>query len=383
MALSTRGVLAGTPQTSLDGVVVFKVTDSTGTSVFASLQLDIGSGPIMTTQPLPAPVVGVPYSFQFTSTGGTAPYVWSVTGGPLPVGLVLNSSGLLSGIPSATGTTTTTIAVTDALGSRTAGQFVVTVEPSAIAPQVYFVSSSLGGVSAYASPGVAVPQTGGDSPAGVVGIATDRVGDRYWLVTAAGRVSASRGARAFGSVGKHRLLGTIVGIAAEPDGSGYWLASSTGHVYGFGSAHSFGSVGKRHLSGTIVGIAAEPDGSGYWLASSTGHVYGFGSARALRERGGTRLNPTIVGIAADPVANGYWTVTRAGRVYAFGNAAPFGSIAGRARVRSANGIAADASGAGYWVATSSGAVYAFGNATLLAGVEIAPGTGASAIAGAA
>jgi hypothetical protein len=341
MALSTRGVLAGTPQTSLDGVVVFKVTDSTGTSVFASLQLDIGSGPIMTTQPLPAPVVGVPYSFQFTSTGGTAPYVWSVTGGPLPVGLVLNSSGLLSGIPSATGTTTTTIAVTDALGSRTAGQFVVTVEPSAIAPQVYFVSSSLGGVSAYASPGVAVPQTGGDSPAGVVGIATDRVGDRYWLVTAAGRVSASRGARAFGSVGKHRLLGTIVGIAAEPDGSGYWLASSTGHVYG------------------------------------------FGSARALRERGGTRLNPTIVGIAADPVANGYWTVTRAGRVYAFGNAAPFGSIAGRARVRSANGIAADASGAGYWVATSSGAVYAFGNATLLAGVEIAPGTGASAIAGAA
>jgi hypothetical protein len=332
LALSTRGVLSGVPQVGGTTVVTFTATDAESNSTEVSLSLRVAAAPTIATVALPAPVVGTPYSFQFVVAGGTPPYSWSVTAGPLPLGLVLNSSGLLSGLPSAAATTTTTIAVTDALGVRTAAPVVVSVVVPATPPEVYFVTSTSGGVSAYASPGVSVPQTAADGPETVVAIATDSIGDRYWLATASGAVDASPGGHSFGSVGKRHLIGTIVGIAAKPDGTGYWLASSTGHVYGFGSARSLGSVGKHHLRGTIVGIAANPEGTGYWLASSTGRVYGFGSAHSLREQRHVRINPTIVGIAADPSANGYWLVTRAGRVYAFGGAGPNGKVRHRHRL---------------------------------------------------
>lgn len=52
----------------------------------------------------PAGEVGVPYSFQFTATGGSGNYSWSVTAGTLPAGLTLSAAGLLSGTPTAAGT---------------------------------------------------------------------------------------------------------------------------------------------------------------------------------------------------------------------------------------------------------------------------------------
>lgn len=49
--------------------------------------------------------VGGPYAHTFTASGGTPPYRWSVVSGSLPTGLTLNAtSGILSGIPTATGT---------------------------------------------------------------------------------------------------------------------------------------------------------------------------------------------------------------------------------------------------------------------------------------
>lgn len=52
----------------------------------------------------PAGEVGVAYSFQFTATGGSGSYNWSVVSGALPAGLTLNASGLLSGTPTTAGT---------------------------------------------------------------------------------------------------------------------------------------------------------------------------------------------------------------------------------------------------------------------------------------
>jgi hypothetical protein len=43
----------------------------------------------------------VPYNLQFTATGGSP--TWTITSGSLPAGLTLNSAGLLSGTPTATG----------------------------------------------------------------------------------------------------------------------------------------------------------------------------------------------------------------------------------------------------------------------------------------
>jgi large repetitive protein len=63
---------------------------------------------------LPAAQVGAAYSQQMSASGGVPPYTFAVASGVLPSGLSLNaSSGLISGIPSATGDSAFDISVTD------------------------------------------------------------------------------------------------------------------------------------------------------------------------------------------------------------------------------------------------------------------------------
>jgi beta-glucanase (GH16 family) len=58
------------------------------------------------------------YSATLATTGGTAPYTWSVQSGTLPLGIVLNSSGSLSGTPTAIGNTAVTLQVADSSTTR-------------------------------------------------------------------------------------------------------------------------------------------------------------------------------------------------------------------------------------------------------------------------
>ena len=66
---------------------------------------------------LPTADVGVIYAQQVTVTGGTAPYSWSVVSGALPTGITLSSSGVVSGIPSSSGSFSFTIQVMDSAAS--------------------------------------------------------------------------------------------------------------------------------------------------------------------------------------------------------------------------------------------------------------------------
>ncbi len=66
------------------------------------------------TSTLPNGQVGTPYSATLAATGGTAPYTWSLTGGTLPAGLSLGSTGAITGTPTAVVTSTPlTLKVTD------------------------------------------------------------------------------------------------------------------------------------------------------------------------------------------------------------------------------------------------------------------------------
>jgi hypothetical protein len=65
---------------------------------------------------LPGGTTGVAYSQTFTGSGGTAPYTFSVTAGVLPAGLTLTAAGVLSGTPTAPGTSNFTVRATDANG---------------------------------------------------------------------------------------------------------------------------------------------------------------------------------------------------------------------------------------------------------------------------
>jgi hypothetical protein len=68
---------------------------------------------------LPTAIIGVPYSQTFTVTGGTPPLTWSLASGSVP-GLTLSSGGVLSGTPTAAGTTTLTVRVQDGASPSTA-----------------------------------------------------------------------------------------------------------------------------------------------------------------------------------------------------------------------------------------------------------------------
>ncbi|MDE1163385.1 MAG: putative Ig domain-containing protein [Acidobacteriaceae bacterium] len=66
-----------------------------------------------TTPTLTAGRVAAAYTYQFASSGGAAPLVWKLASGALPAGLTLSASGLLSGMPTASGTFTFSVSVTD------------------------------------------------------------------------------------------------------------------------------------------------------------------------------------------------------------------------------------------------------------------------------
>jgi phospholipase C len=68
----------------------------------------------ITTQSLPGGTQRTSYNASLTATGGTAPYTWSIPSGSLPAGLTLvTSTGVISGAPTSTGTSSFTAQVTD------------------------------------------------------------------------------------------------------------------------------------------------------------------------------------------------------------------------------------------------------------------------------
>lgn len=105
--------------------------------------------------------VNNPYSFSFTAAGGTAPYSWSITGGTVPIGLTF-AGGTLAGTPTAAGTSTFTVTVTDATGLTAsvlcsvtiAAQVVITITngnpPNGqTAPGYTFTFTATGGTTPY------------------------------------------------------------------------------------------------------------------------------------------------------------------------------------------------------------------------------------------
>jgi len=83
---------------------------------------------IATGSPLPNGAVGVTYSRTLAATEGAPPYRWSVSSGTLPPGLSLNASaGVCAGTPTAPGTYSFTVQVTDSLGAAASKPFTLAI----------------------------------------------------------------------------------------------------------------------------------------------------------------------------------------------------------------------------------------------------------------
>lgn len=78
---------------------------------------------------------GSSLNITLSASGGTPPYAWAIIGGALPSGINLNSSGLLSGSSTQTGSHSITVQVTDATGGSATQSYTLVIEAPPSAPQ--------------------------------------------------------------------------------------------------------------------------------------------------------------------------------------------------------------------------------------------------------
>jgi hypothetical protein len=84
-------------------------------ALYQQIESDAAALLTIATTSLPNGPQNVAYSAGLAASGGTTPYIWSITSGSLPTGLGLNTStGVISGTPTTTGTSSFTVQVTDA-----------------------------------------------------------------------------------------------------------------------------------------------------------------------------------------------------------------------------------------------------------------------------
>ena len=138
LTISIAGVISGTPLQA--GISVFSVRvtsqSANGAAVSGSQGYSItilGSALAIPSTSLPAGTVGVPYAQALAATGGSPPYAWQQTGGSLPVGVTLSSSGVLSGTPIVAGSFAFQARVFDSQQNSATGSFTIRILPAALA----------------------------------------------------------------------------------------------------------------------------------------------------------------------------------------------------------------------------------------------------------
>jgi len=111
---STTGLISGTPTSTGTSTVALSATNSKGTG-HATLTLTVPvAQPVVTSATTASGKVGTAFSYQISATN--TPTSYGATG--LPAGLSVNgSTGLISGTPTATGSSTVTLSATNSKGT--------------------------------------------------------------------------------------------------------------------------------------------------------------------------------------------------------------------------------------------------------------------------
>ena len=162
----STGVISGTPTATGSYSATVTVQDSIGQTNSKSFSININPAPTIATSSLPNWTINrnYPNTAVTTTPGtGTAPFTWSATG--LPSGLSINATtGVISGTPTATGTSNPTVTVTDIAGATGTRSFTVDINaaPSITAPATlpdWTISSAYPATTVTAANGTAPPYT--------------------------------------------------------------------------------------------------------------------------------------------------------------------------------------------------------------------------------
>jgi hypothetical protein len=161
-SINGAGLLSGTPTKAGKYPFLVFIDDTTGASVSKNYTLNIAPPGLLITPPSPLPSgqINVPYTTQLAATGGVGPpYTWSATG--LPSGLTIaNTTGLITGIPRASGAFTVAVTVGDLSGATATQNYALTMAAASLSFSGITLSGGAAGIP-YTS---VVSVTGGTGP---------------------------------------------------------------------------------------------------------------------------------------------------------------------------------------------------------------------------
>jgi hypothetical protein len=126
--LSPGGAISGTP--SAPGTATFsaQVTDGAGAKATAALAIQVQPAPLqITTATLAPATVGANYNQTLKASGGSPPFLWTLSSGLLPSGLTLDSGGAIHGTPKTAGSYNFVLQVADNAGITATMGYAVTV----------------------------------------------------------------------------------------------------------------------------------------------------------------------------------------------------------------------------------------------------------------
>ena len=157
---ASTGVLSGTPADPGTFTVSVTVSDAAGATATKSFDIKIVAAPLsITTESLGDGNLGSDFGGTVSATGGVKPYSFSAAG--LPGGVSISSAGVLSGRPTATGTFSVTVTVTDRNGTTANKTFVVNIK---LAPLSITTNSPLAAGTVGAAYSAGIGASGGVTP---------------------------------------------------------------------------------------------------------------------------------------------------------------------------------------------------------------------------
>lgn len=138
VSFNSAGVLSGTPTVPGNYNIAVRAADSsTGAGAPFALQQNytiVVATPAIAIDPpsLPNGSAGVAYNAQLSSSGGIAPYSYTLLSGALPTGVSFTSAGTLSGIPRSDGNFSITLGATDSNGQTASRVYTFTITPATV-----------------------------------------------------------------------------------------------------------------------------------------------------------------------------------------------------------------------------------------------------------
>jgi len=188
LSLDGQGNITGTPLVAGAVAVTFQALDSAGHTTQQTINMTIDQTLAILPPAPPIGTTGEPYSLTLTAANGTSPYTFSVLS-PLPTGMAISSTGVISGTPANSGTTTTQIQVTDSSVPPLKATLPITIQVQPLAVKNTVLDPATVGVDYSATVEMvngAGPFTpilvGGALPPGMA-LAASAGGDLGWLIS--------------------------------------------------------------------------------------------------------------------------------------------------------------------------------------------------------